>query len=101
MIVYNVTVKVARDIHDDWVAWMKGVHIPEVMDTGLFTEKKFCRLLLQDDSDGFTYTIQYFCQSLGDLQKYQGIHAPDLKAKHQDRYGDKALSFRTVLEVID
>ncbi len=101
MIIYNVTVKVSPEINDDWKAWMKGVHIPEVMATGLFTEKKFCRLLLQDETDGITYTIQYFCRSLGDLQRYQGSHAPDLKMKHLDRYGDKALAFRTVLEVID
>jgi hypothetical protein len=36
MIVYNVTVKVNTEVHDEWFAWMKETHIPEVMKTGLF-----------------------------------------------------------------
>ena len=101
MIIYNVSVKVDLEIHDDWFTWMKDIHIPEVMDTGLFTEKKFCRLLLQDESEGITYTIQYFCKNMSDIQKYQGQHAPALKAKHIERYSDKALAFRTIMETID
>lgn len=101
MIIYNVTVKVDLSIHDDWFAWMKAIHIPEVMATGFFTEKKFCRLLLQDESDGITYTIQYFCKNMSDLQKYQGAYAPALQAKVIDRYQDKTLAFRTLMETIE
>ena len=38
MIVYNVTVKIEKDIHDDWLAWMKETHIPEVLKTNLFED---------------------------------------------------------------
>ena len=36
MILYNVTIKVDHDIHDEWMEWMKQTHIPQVLETGLF-----------------------------------------------------------------
>ena len=98
MIIYNVTVKVDIEVHDDWIMWMKRTHIPEVMKTGFFVENKFYKVLLQDESDGITYAIQYFCKSMADLQKYQGNHAPRLQKEHIDRFGEKCLAFRTLLE---
>ena len=40
MIIYNVTVNVEAEIHNDWISWMKEVHIPDVMNTGYFLENK-------------------------------------------------------------
>ena len=37
MLVYNVTVKVNTDIHEEWLEWMKKTHIPEVLATGYFS----------------------------------------------------------------
>jgi hypothetical protein len=34
MILYNVTVSVDPEIHDEWLAWMKSKHIPDVLATG-------------------------------------------------------------------
>ena len=33
MIIYNVTVGVDKSIEADWLAWMKEVHIPDVIKT--------------------------------------------------------------------
>ena len=47
MIIYNVTVSlVDQNIHQDWLKWMKEIHIPEVMDT-VFLDNKICRLLVK------------------------------------------------------
>ena len=36
MLLYNVTITVDLDVHDDWVQWMRDTHIPDVMSTGMF-----------------------------------------------------------------
>ena len=100
MILYNITVKVDHDVHDDWFRWMKEVHIPDVMNTGLFVENKICRLLSVDEEDGITYAFQYFCQNLKDFDTYQQNHAPALKADHAQRYEGKVVAFRTLMEVL-
>ena len=78
MIIYNVTVNIDEDVHDDWFQWMSEVHIKDVMDTGLFLEARFSRILAEEEG-GRSYSIQYLCKSMEDLEKYQEEHAPRLQ----------------------
>ncbi|OFY89303.1 MAG: hypothetical protein A3K10_17090 [Bacteroidetes bacterium RIFCSPLOWO2_12_FULL_31_6] len=101
MIIYNVTINVEEEIHADWIVWMKEVHIPEVMNTGVFIENKICKVLsTTEDETGHTYAVQYTCLSMEDLENYQKNHAPRLQKEHLDRYQGKFVAFRTLLEVI-
>ncbi|MGM0944099.1 MAG: DUF4286 family protein [Bacteroidota bacterium] len=100
MILYNVTINVAPDIEKDFLEWMRGTHIPEVMATGIFTEHKFCRLIHQSDDGSTNYAIQYFTESMAKMQEYESKHAAALRAKTQERYKEKALAFRTLLEIL-
>jgi Domain of unknown function (DUF4286) len=99
MIIYNVTVKIDRAVADEWLAWMLDVHIPEVMNTGLFTENHVLKVLVEDP-EGLTYSIQYYCKSMADYEKYRDEFAPALQAETQKKYKDRFVAFRTLLEVI-
>jgi hypothetical protein len=99
MILYNVTVNIDNDVHDDWLTWMKEVHIPEVMATGYFLENKVCRIMAESEG-GTSYAIQYLCASQQDYEDYQQHHAPALQQKHLQRYNGKFGAFRTLLEVV-
>jgi len=99
MILYNVTVKIDADVHDDWLKWMREVHIPDVMQTGLFVENKLCKIL-HEEADGATYAIQYYCQDMKTLHQYQIHHAQTLQAEHTARYKDKYVAIRTLMEVL-
>ncbi len=99
MILYNVTVNIDYEVQDEWLRWMREVHIPEVMATGLFTEHKFCRILAEEQG-GASYSIQYFCKDRDTYDLYQSVFAPALQKKHSDRYEGKFVAFRTLLEVL-
>lgn len=99
MILYNVTVSVDPSVSKEWLAWMKDVHIKEVLATKLFESNTIYEVLLQKD-DTITYSVQYFAKSMANLQQYQAKYAPELQQKHHDRYGDKVVAFRTVLESV-
>ena len=99
MILYNVTVKIANEVHDDWLRWMREIHIPDVMKTGLFVENKFCRIF-EDDPEGTTYAIQYFCKNMEDFQAYQNEYANALQEEHTTRYKNQYVAFRTLMEVL-
>lgn len=99
MILYNVTVKIENNAHEDWLKWMKEVHIPDVLGTGLFEEYKLCHIL-HDDPDGETYAIQYFCKDMETFQLYQQKFAPKLQAEHQERFKNKYVAFRTLMQVL-
>lgn len=99
MIIYSVTINIDDDVHHDWLQWMKEVHIPDVMNTGLFVENRLLKLLNVDDQ-GTTYSIQYMLRSMEDYDRYQQEFAPRLQAEHSQRYRDKFVAFRTLLEVV-
>jgi hypothetical protein len=99
MIIYNVTVNIENDVREEWLQWMKTVHIPDVMNTGYFLENKICKVLV-DEEQGTTYSIQYTCNNMEDLQEYQKLHAPRLQKEVADRYANKFVAFRTLLEVL-
>ena len=99
MILYNVTVAVDESIHNQWLVWMKNEHIPEVMATGKFVDWKMYRILLENDKS-ISYSVQYFAQSMAQLQLYQAHHANELQTKHQQKFSDNTVAFRTILEEV-
>ena len=100
MIIYNVTVKVENDIHEEWLHWMKTKHIPDVMETKCFEEYRFSKILV-DEPDGQTYSIQYLTASQSKLDEYQEKFAGDLQKEHAVKYNNKFVAFRTLLKVVD
>lgn len=89
------------EAHDEWVTWMKEIHIPDVMSTGMFLEYRMCRLLGMDEPDGITYAIQYYCQNIDTYNLYQNHFANKLQADHAARYRGRFVAFRTLLEVVE
>ena len=100
MIIYNITVSVDASIKDDWLNWMQKEHIPEVMSCDLFISAKINRVITQADSAS-TFAIAYTCLDMKDLHQYQINFSDNLQKKHIARYGDKAVAFRTIMEVIE
>ena len=70
MIVYNVTINVDTDVATEWLHWMKTVHIPDVMSTGLFLDNRICRVLAEEDG-GLTYAIQYTAADMTTYERYK------------------------------
>ncbi len=99
MIIYNVTVNIENDVREEWLKWMRENHIPDVMATGYFLDNKICKVLV-DEEQGTTYSIQYTCKNMDDLKKYQQLEAPRLQKDVTDRYANKFVAFRTLLEVL-
>ena len=100
MILYNVTSSIEPSVADEWLDYMRSTHMPEVMETGFFLKTQLLRLLNKED-DGITYAAQYYCIGLEQLEDYQNICAPALRAEMEKRFAGKYVSFRTVLEVVD
>ena len=57
--IYNVTIVVSPEMEVKWIAWMKTVHIPEVMETGLFQSYMFTQVYPEQEQDQPSFSIQY------------------------------------------
>ncbi len=100
MIIYNVTIKTEPAITADWISWMHTEHIPEMMGTGLFSGYRFCHLLEQDETEGATFTVQYFCADIGQYDTYIRDYAPAMREQGLRRFGGRFIAFRTVMETL-
>ena len=100
MFIYNVTTKLTWNIHEQWLAWMKEEHIPEVLATGMFYSYQIARLLETDETEGPTYIVQYNARDLKDYKKYINEFAFSLREKALAKWTDNVLSFRSIMEVV-
>ena len=101
MILYNVTIKIEHQVHRKWLAWMKVVYLPNMMKTDLFLEYTISRLLGTDETEGFTYSIQYLIKDFSDYQIFQEKHAARLQAALHQEYQGKYVAFRSIMKVIE
>lgn len=100
-ILYNVTVNIDHKIHEEWVQWMRRIHIPDVMATGKFLRFQFQRILEGQNETGVTYAIQYLAPDMQSYLDYQEQYAAKLQQEHTERYKGQFGAFRTLMEVID
>ncbi|MCF8283394.1 MAG: DUF4286 family protein [Sphingobacteriales bacterium] len=100
MVLYSVTVNVADEVHEEWLQWMREVHVPDVMNTGCFVSNKIMRLK-DPIQDGNTYSFQYFAETDALLTQYLEVYAPALRADVDSKFANQYLAFRTILDVIE
>lgn len=100
-IIYNVTTMVATGIAPSWMQWMQDEHIPALMQTGCFTGYKMVRLLEVDESEGLTYAVQYYLKDLLEYDRYLREHSPAFRQESINKWGDKIIAFRSLMEVIN
>lgn len=101
MIIYNVTVKTDHSITTAWLDWMKEEHIPDIIATGCFTHAHILRLLEVDDTDGPTHAVQYFAESRAAYNRYIEMYAESLRKKAMEKWGNKFIAFRSVMQVVN
>ncbi len=99
MYIYNVTINVQEEIHDEWLAWMKNEHIPDMLKTEKFSKALMTKVLVNEEMGGITYSVQYTADSKELLERYKAENAAELRAKTKPFEG-KFVAFRTELEII-
>ncbi len=98
---YNITTLVSHPIAVDWLNWMQKEHIPGIMSSGCFLEFRLLRLKDHDETEGITYSLQLLAKSRDVYEAYLEKYAPALREETRTHWGEKAISFRTLLEVVN
>ena len=101
MYIYNVTINIEEALADEWLQWMQSIHIADVLKTGLFTQNKILRVLADEEGGGRTYSVQYYFKTMQDFNTYEEKYATALRLEHTQKFKDKFVAFRTLLEVIN
>ena len=91
---YEVFMQVDSSIAEEWVEWMRTEHIPEVMQTGVFVSCQFLRVIEPPIDGHDSFRITYESKNLSSIQEYRTALSPELRKKHDERYGDVAKGAR-------
>jgi len=100
MYIYNVTINIEESVHDEWLLWMKETHIPDVLATGKFLKAKMCKVLVEEEMGGITYSIQYTTIDKATLERYYKEDADRLRQDGNTLFAGKFVAFRTELEIV-
>jgi hypothetical protein len=100
MFIYNITIKVDWSIHEAWLAWLKEEHMAEVVATGCFEGGNLLRLKEIDDTEGPTYAVQFIAATREAYEQYIERHADLLRKKSFDKWGDRFIAFRSLMELV-
>ena len=101
MFVYNITFNVEPPIESEWLKWMKNEHILDILGTQHFTEYRILRLINEHpDASGTTYSVQFTATNIVHVQQYLSNQGTILQNELRAQFGEKVLSFTTLLEEI-
>ena len=101
MILYNITVSLEPVVENEWLEYIQQQYIPSVMETGLFMDSRFYRLLNAPEDTGPTFAIQFLASGLDKVDQYLEGPAPRIVTEHNERYKHQHVAFMTMLESID
>lgn len=97
--IYNVTINIQEEVHEQWVDWMKNTHIPEMLATNKFTSALMTRVNVEEAMGGITYSVQYKSANKETLERYYQEDAARLRNQSKAFEG-KFVAFRTELEIV-
>jgi hypothetical protein len=97
MIIYNVTVILEENIHNEYLTFMQQIHMPAVMASGKFTSCVLLKLT-EPVNEGVTYCAQYITDDMDKLIDYRENYSPKLQEDFKQKFENGYVAFRSVLE---
>lgn len=99
-VVFNITVKIEKSIVQLWLQWMTDEIAPAIIGTNCFTGFTILNLLELEDGESSTYAVQFFSETLEEYQRYMQRFSNDFTEKSFLKWGEKTVSFSTVMQVV-
>lgn len=101
MFIYNVTIKVGWQIHDEWLQWFFTSYIPAIMKTNCFERSQATRLHEIDETEGPTYAVQFYASGKAQYNRFMELHAASIMKQADHKWGEQMLSFATLMEIVN
>jgi hypothetical protein len=100
MLLYNLTIGIDKIVEQEWLTWMRENYIPGAMSSNLLLESKIFKVLHDDDEPTVSYSLQFFSKNIEMISLYLEKIEPILSEALMQRYKDRHVAFRTLLEQV-
>lgn len=99
MYIYNLSAVIERDIHIQWLNWIKETYIHKVYDTNKIKSVRIFKILNMEND--ITYAIHHETDSPQDLFDFIKKEIPTLIQLNMENFPNKVLMFGTELKEIE
>ncbi len=100
MLLYNVTLIIEDTAVEEWLSWMHETHIPAVLATEKFVSHRLLKVL-DSPNEGVTYCVQYVVENSSNYEDYLLNFEPALQADLQQKFENRFVAYRTLMEYTD
>ena len=101
MLIFNTTYLVISKMSDSWHKWLYEHHIPAMVDSGYFSKPQVAKVLTSEHQEGISFAVQFHTENIDLLEAWSEKYKEEFLAGYRKRFGEKALFFSTVLEIIE
>ena len=99
MIIYSITTAMEASIEEKWVEFMQGTQIPSIMNTGLFIDFRFVRIIPSQGVD-LSYNLQLRCKGYTELNRFRSENEPKMESLIKQNFEGKYATFQSVLDQV-
>lgn len=97
MITYQVKITINQEVETAWLHWMKTVHVPDVIATGLV---RSFQILRPQEDEAQTYYFHYQFDQQADFERYTKEFGPKLRQDVMDHYANQFEASRQLFDWI-
>ncbi len=97
MIIYNQTIKVDWEIHNEFKFWIEEEVMEDAKNSDIIQTSKFLKLLDVDTSDGMIYCVQHYFDSQMAYNQYKMTEDLTFQRELKERFTDKLVIFTSIL----
>lgn len=98
MFILNVTFNSSDEVFEKWKSFAKDYFIPTTMQEGNFKNHKIVKVLVEEETGGLTYSIQFSTDMPLLIEQYLNGVFPELMHDLTSAFGDEVMVFPTVLK---
>ncbi len=99
MIIYSITTAMEASIEEKWVEFMQETQIPSMMNTGLFIDFRFVRIIPSQGAD-LSYNLQLRCKGYTELNRFRSENEPKMEQLIKQNFEGKYATFQSVLDQV-
>ena len=86
-------------IEEKWVKFMQEIQIPSIMNTGLFLDFRFVRIIPSQGVD-LSYNLQLRCKGYAELNRFRSENELKMESLIKQKFEGKYATFQSVLDQV-
>lgn len=100
MLIYNTSYHFEETLEQNFIIWLKEVHVPAVLEEGTLKNPRICKILSHQQDGDVSYTLQWEVENSTVLHRWH-IKQGDFAVNEIKKiFDDKVMFFETLMRVI-